>query len=81
MKNTSSFMTPKALLSVQQVNSSTVLAMMYSDGCIEFRDSQSLEIKPPDEEGQISSLGQIGFAFPANRSCGLLNRPFDYFSH
>ncbi|KAL9130982.1 MAG: hypothetical protein Q9217_000971 [Psora testacea] len=29
---------------------------MYSDGIIEFRDSQSLQLLPPDPEGQISSL-------------------------
>ena len=58
-------------MSLQHLNLSTVLAMMYNDGVIEFRDSQSLEILPPDEEGQISGLGQIGFAFPANRSCTL----------
>ncbi|KAG8533307.1 uncharacterized protein KY384_002090 [Bacidia gigantensis] len=61
----------KALLSLQHVNISTILALSYSDGHIEFRDSQSFEVLPPDGEDRIFGLGQVGFAFPATKSCML----------
>ena len=72
MKKCPDVFVPRALISLQYVNLSTVLAMMYSDGIIEFRHSHSLALLLPDGEGQISSLSQIGFAFPANTLCGYL---------
>ncbi|KAL9104109.1 MAG: hypothetical protein Q9163_000911 [Psora crenata] len=69
VKKSPEIVVPRALISLHHINLSTVLAMMYSDGTIEFRDSQSLQLLPPDNETQISSLSQIGFAFPANTSC------------
>ncbi len=61
---------PKTLLAIQQINVSTVLAMMFSDGSVEFRDRTTMQILSPDEnEDQISSLYQIGFNFLGARPC------------
>ena len=54
----------KTLLSVQQVNVGTALAMTYSDGTVELRDRVTLELLPRDGNDRISSLAQVGFNFP-----------------
>lgn len=61
---------PKTLLTVQQVNVSTVLTMVFSDGSVESRDRMTLQVLAPDEnDDQISSLYQIGFNFLGARPC------------
>ena len=54
----------KTLLSFQQVNVGTALAMTYSDGTVELRDRVTLELLPRDGNDRISSLAQVGFNFP-----------------
>ena len=53
------------MLSIQQVNVGTVLAMTYSDGTVEYRDRTNMKIPPRDSNDRISSLAQVGFSFPA----------------
>ena len=61
---------PKTLLTVQEVNVSTVLTMVFSDGSVESRDRMTLQVLAPDEnDDQISSLYQIGFNFLGARPC------------
>jgi len=60
---------PRMLIAVQCINLSIVVAMIYDDGLVEFRDRTKLELLPPDGQNQISSLSQIGFTFPQIRSC------------
>ncbi len=61
---------PKALLAIDRFNINTVLAMIYSDGSVDFRDRTTLNIlEPDDDDNKISSLHQIGFNFTGGRSC------------
>ncbi len=61
---------PKALLAIDHLNVNTVLAMMYSDGSVEFRDRTTMNVLSPDEnDNKISSLHQIGFNFTGGRPC------------
>lgn len=54
----------RLLLSIQEVSLSTVLAMKFSDGTIEFRDRSSMTVLGRDDvDKQISSLSQVGFDF------------------
>lgn len=69
LRRSSDLLVPRSLLSVQQINASTTLAMVYSDGLVEFRDRTTMEVLPPDGSGQISSLHQIGFAFFDSAPC------------
>ncbi len=58
------------LLSVQEACLSTVLAMTYSDGTIEFRDRTSVDILPRDDSTkQVSSMSQVGFEFANVGTC------------
>ena len=64
----------RTLLGVQQVNVSTIFALLFSDGTVEFRDRLLFEsLKSDENENQISSLPQIGFGFLAIRSCELFS--------
>ena len=60
---------PKIFLSVQQMRLSTLLAIAFSDGSVEFRDRITMELIARDNiRKQISGLGQIGFEFPQSES-------------
>lgn len=70
MRRADDILIAKTLLAIQQVNVSTVLAMIYSDGSVEFRDRTTMQILSSDDNGsQISSLYQIGFNFLGARPC------------
>ena len=69
---------PKTLLTAQQVNVSTALTMVFSDGSVESRDRTTLQVLAPDENNsQISSLYQIGFNFLGARPCKWARRKKD----
>ncbi len=58
------------VLSLNQMNLSTVLSFEYSNGAIEFRDRATLKlIEADDNFGRVSSLQQIGFGFPSDELC------------
>ncbi|KAL9116271.1 MAG: hypothetical protein Q9187_007206, partial [Circinaria calcarea] len=59
----------RVLIHIQQLSLSSILAMAYSDGSIEFRDRVTLLCLPDDESEAISSLGQSGFGFSDTQSC------------
>lgn len=60
---------PKTLLCIKELNVGIVLAMIYSDGSVEYRDRTSMELLPRDGIDQISSLAQVGFNFPLGNPC------------
>ena len=58
------------VISLNQMNLSTVLSFTYSNGAIEFRDRASMELIEADESfGKVSSLQQLGFSFPSDEPC------------
>ena len=59
---------------MQQLNVGTILAFLFSDGSVEFRDRTTLDILGTDQNNdQIASLPQIGFGFVDSRLCELLS--------
>lgn len=55
----------RLIVSIHKLSLSTVLGLQYSDGGVEFRDRNSLEVLPRDDYlSQVSSLSQVGFEFP-----------------
>lgn len=71
LKRANDVMVPKTLLAIHQVNMSTILAMLYSDGTVEHRDRTSMQMLPQNATDQFSTLGQIGFDSAMKRSCEL----------
>lgn len=58
------------VISLNQINLSTVLSLMYGNGAIEFRDRASMKLIEVDNNfGRVSSLQQIGFGFPSDELC------------
>ena len=54
-------MVSKTLLGVHQINMSSILLLMYSDGSIEYRDRSSMDTLPKNVRDHFSTLGQVGF--------------------
>ena len=71
MRRSSDILLPRALLSIQQMTLRPVLAMVYAEGLIEFRETSTLNVLPRDGKDQISSMAQIGLYFPGSRFCVL----------
>lgn len=60
----------RLLLSVQDACLSTILALTYSDGTIEFRDRTGVGILARDDiSKQVSSMYQVGFDFADVGAC------------
>lgn len=68
LKRSNDIAVSKTMLSIQQVNIGTALAMTFSDGTVEYRDRVTMELLPRDGNGQISSMAQVGFNFPVRGS-------------
>lgn len=72
------------ILSMSQINLSTVLSFAYSSGTVEFRDRFSMKVVEADDDyRKVSSLRQIGLSFINDEPCkyGLLQHlipPFFY---
>ena len=60
---------PRILLGIHQINFSTILAMMYSDGSVEYRDRMSMETFSQDARNEFSTLGQTGFDTVMKKHC------------
>ena len=71
MKRSADILLPRALLSIQQMNLRPVLALVYCEGSIEYRDIATMNVIPRDGADQISSMAQIGLYFPGSRYCKL----------
>lgn len=69
MKRSNDILLPRALLSIQHMSLRPVLAMVYCEGSIEYRDTTTMNVIPRDGKDQISSLAQVGLYFPGNRFC------------
>lgn len=69
MKRSSDIFLPRALLLIQHMSLRSVLAMVYCEGSIEYRDTTTMNVIPRDGKDQISSLAQVGLYFPGNRFC------------
>lgn len=67
MKRSSDISLPRALLSIQQMNLRPVLAMIYCEGLIEYRETTDMNVIPRDGKDQISSMAQIGLHIPGSR--------------
>ena len=67
MKRSNDILLPRALLSIQQVNLRPLLAMVYCEGLIEFRETATMNVISRDGNDQISSMAQIGLYFPGSR--------------
>ena len=48
---------------------STIFALSYSDGTIEYRDRLGLTVLPQTMNDQALVLGQVGFDTPLKRPC------------
>ena len=66
MKRSSDIQLPRALLSIQQMTVRPVLAMIYCEGLIEYRDVTYMNVIPQDGKDQVSSLAQVGLQLPGN---------------
>ena len=69
MKRSADILLPRALLSVQHINLRPVLAMVYCEGLIEYRETANMNVISRDANDQISSMAQIGLYFPRSRFC------------
>ena len=69
MKRSVDILLPRALLSIQQMNLRPVLAMVYCEGSIEYRETANMNVISRDANDQISSMAQIGLYFPRSRFC------------
>lgn len=69
MKRSSDILLPRALLSIQHMSLRPVLAMVYCEGSVEYRDTTTMNVIPRDGKDHISSLAQVGLYFPGNRFC------------
>jgi hypothetical protein len=55
----------KVIVSIQHVNYGSVIAIVYSDGSVEFRNRTNMDLLVPDEDqDKVSSMTQVGFRFP-----------------
>jgi mediator of RNA polymerase II transcription subunit 16, fungi type len=67
--------TPKIILSVQQINSGKEIVLTYSDGAVEFRDKTTMiPIVPNGDVKTVTSMSQVGFSYPTEEPC-------EYFNH
>ena len=69
MKRSSDVSLPRALLSIQQISSRPILAMVYCDGFVEYRETTNMSVVPRDGKDQVSSMAQIGLYFPETTFC------------
>lgn len=70
LKRLDDIVVERIFLSVQQLGPGTILGMTYSDGTIEFRDRTRLDVIGFDGNlERVTSLPQIGFAFPSEGPC------------
>lgn len=75
MKRSSDILLPRALLSIQQMIVRPVLAMVYCEGVVEYREITNMNVIPRDGKDQISSMAQIGLYIPGSRFCKLRTEP------
>ena len=75
MNRSSDIMLPRVLLSIQQMSLRPVLAMLYCEGFVEYRETTSMNVIPRDGKDQISSMAQVGLYFPGSRFCKLHIEP------
>lgn len=75
MKRSGDILLPRALLSIQQLSLRPVLAMVYCEGLVEYRETTNMNVVPRDGKDQISSMAQIGLYFPGSRFCKLHVEP------
>lgn len=68
MKRSSDIALPKALLSILQMTVRPVLAMIYCEGLIEYRDYGDMNVIPRDGKDQVSSMAQAGLHLPGSES-------------
>ena len=54
---------------MQPMNLRPVLAMVYCEGVIEYRETSTMNVIPRDGKDQISSMAQIGLYFAGSRFC------------
>lgn len=60
----------KIVLSTMVTNFETTLVIAFSDGTIEFRDRETLDIiLPDDSDSHVSGLAQTGFAYLSSKGC------------
>ena len=69
MKRSSDISLPRALLSIQQTSSRPVLAMVYCEGFVEYRETTNMSVVPRDGKDQVSGMAQIGLYFPGTAFC------------
>ena len=67
MKRSSDSLLPRVLLSVQPISVRPILAMIYCEGLIEYRETTDMNVISRDGKGQISSMAQIGLHLPGSR--------------
>ena len=61
---------PKVILSTMITNFETSLVLASSDGSVEFRDRETLEMILPDgNDSHVSSLSQAGFTYLSSDRC------------
>ena len=59
----------KIVVSLCQMNLSTVLSLACSNGTIDFHDRASMKLIEADENfGKVSSLQQLGFSFSSDET-------------
>ena len=75
MKRSGDILLPRALLSIQQMSFRPVLAMVYCEGLVEYRETTNMNVIPRDGKDQVSSMAQIGLYFPESRFCKLHVKP------
>lgn len=68
MKRSSDVSLPRALLSIQQMTVRPVLAMIYCEGLIEYREITDMNVIPRDGKDQVSSMAQVGLHLPGSES-------------
>lgn len=72
MKRSSDILLPRVLLSIQQMTVRPILAMIYCEGLIEYRDCADMNVIPRDGKNQVSSMAQVGLHLPGSESGKLL---------
>lgn len=70
MKRLDETMVDKIILSVHLINQGASIAVLYSDGSVEFRDRTNFAVISPDGDlDTVTSMSQSGFSFPFEESC------------
>jgi len=71
--------TDGVVISVHQMNLSTVISLAFSNGAIEFRDRVSMKLIESDDNFiKVSSMQQIGFSFSSDEPCEITSPPYGF---